>query len=419
MTSSLHFSRACIGYGAARIVEDATLVVAPGEVVGLVGPNGAGKSTLLRAITGEADLFAGDIDVAGTPIRQMTARERARVVGVVPQQVTVAFSFSAEAFVGMGRHPYLSRFGSPGEHDRAQVERAMRLTDTAHLAQRPVDALSGGDLQRLALAQALAQEPQVLLLDEPTSHLDLNHRLQVLDLVRDLASDGISVLAVFHDLDLAARYSDRVAVVSDGRVSAADSPERVIDADMLRRVFGVRAVVGIDPVTGTTAVTPVLRDGAVAAHRRGRLLVVGGSGVASPLLRQLVLDGWQVSAAALNAGDTDAHVAEALGVPFAHLAPFAPMDEDAAAEVRALAAGVDAIVVCDVPFGHGNVENLGASVGAGVPIVLVGGIEGRDYTGGRAEALWAAALNAGAVEVANADGVRAALDSLLDKPDAR
>lgn len=418
MTSSLCFSRACIGYGDTTIVTDATLEVAPGEVVGLVGPNGAGKSTLLRAVTGEARLMEGEIEVAGVSLRQLSPRERARVVGVVPQQVTAAFSFEAEAFVAMGRHPYLSRFGTLSDEDRSIVERSMRLTDTAHLARRAVDALSGGDLQRLALAQALAQSPQVLLLDEPTSHLDLNHRLQVLDLVRDLAAEGMAVLAVFHDLDLAARYSDRIAVVSEGGVSTADAPERVIDAEMLRRVFGVRAVVGIDPVTGATSVTPVLREGAVARRQRGSVLVVGGSGVASPLLRQLVLDGWQVRAAALNAGDTDAQVAEALGVPFARLAPFAPMDEAAERQVRELAAGVDAIVVCDVPFGHGNVANLEASVRAGVPLVLVGEIEGRDYTGGSAEALWAEALSAGALVVPQADAVRAALDA-FEAPAAR
>lgn len=409
MSALLAFGNATVGYGETPVVSGATLEISPGEVVGLVGPNGAGKSTLLKAVTGEARLISGAIGLEGRSLADFTARERARVVGVVPQQVIAEFSFPAEEFVAMGRHAHLARFAAAGEFDRAAVERAMSATDTLHLAGRPIDALSGGDLQRLSFAQALAQEPRLLLLDEPTSHLDLNHRLQVLDLVRSLAEGGLGVLAVFHDLDLAARYSDRIAVVSGGALSQADVPVRVIDAEMLRTVFAVRAVVGTDPVTGSVSVTPVLREGAVAAMRRGRVHVIGGSGVAAPLLRRLVLAGWEVTCGALNLGDADATVAEALGIEFVAIPPFAPMDGRALAEASALARSADAVVVCDVPFGNGNLGNLAAAIDSGRPLVLVGGITGRDYTGGKAEELWTAALASGARTV----GVAEQVDSVL------
>jgi len=409
----LRYAEATVGYAGEAVVRGAGLTVESGEIVGLVGPNGAGKSTLLRAITGDSELLCGSIELAGVRLVDLTPQRRASLVGVVPQQVSVAFSFAAAEFVEMGRHPHLPRFGRPGPEDVRAVETAMDLTDTAHLADKPVDALSGGDLQRLAFAQVLATEPRILLLDEPVSHLDLNHRLQVLDLTRALAEKGLGVLAVFHDLELACRYADRIAVVASGSLHPAGPPARVVTAEMLRSVFGVRAVVGTDPVTGTLAVTPIIRDGAVARAERGRVHVVGGSGVAAPLVRRLVLKGWTVTAGALNTGDADATLAEALGLEFAAIPPFAPMDAAAAITCARLAEAADAIVVCEVPFGHGNVDNLLVSVRAGRPLVLVGEIEGRDFAGGAAASYWTEAVAGGARVVPTFDEVEAALDALV------
>ena len=409
-SAALAYVGADVGYARERVVCAATLEVAAGEVVGLVGPNGAGKSTLLRAVTGDAELLGGELLLAGRDARTMQPIERARLVGVVPQQVTAAFSVPARDFVAMGRHPHLTRFAAPSAHDDAVVERVMRQTDTLRLAEKPTDALSGGDLQRLALAQALAQEPSLLLLDEPVSHLDLNHRMQILDLTRALADEGMAVLAVFHDLDLAARYADRIAVVADGRLGPVGPPAEVITTAMLRDVFGVRAVVGTDVVTGAVSVTPVLREESVAGEPHGRVLVVGGSGVAAPLMRRLVLAGWHVSAGALNTGDADQLVADALRVEHVELPPFAPMDAVAETAVRALAADTDIIVIAEVPFGHGNVANLRAAVESGKQLVLVGGVDGRDFTGGEAARLWHAAVAEGAHVAGDLDAAFRELD---------
>lgn len=415
MNTLLAFAEADVGYGAKRVVSRASLAVHAGEVVGLVGPNGAGKSTLLRAVTGTADVLGGSLAIAGTPIDRLTPRQRAVLVAVLPQAVSATFSFSAREFVEMGRHPHLTRFQQPGEHDREVVERVMRLTDTWRLAATPVDTLSGGDLQRLVLAQALAQEPRLLLLDEPVSQLDLNHRLQVLELVRMLADSGLAVLAVFHDLDSAARYSDRIAVVAGGRVGRAGEPSSVITPDTIRDVFGVRAVVGSDPVTGSVVVTPVLRDAVMPkdARNRGRVMLVAGSGSGAGLMRRLSLAGFEVTAGALNSGDIDQGVASALGLEHVALPPYAPIDDATRDAVVALAATADAIVVSGVPFGGANIDNLRLAVEAGRPLVLVGEVEGRDFTAGRAEELWDRALRAGAHAAADDDAALRAVEELL------
>lgn len=411
----LRYTDATVGYGRKAVIENATLGVREGEIVGIVGPNGAGKSTMLKAVTGDSRLIFGRIDLSGHSLGTLSAQQRARLVGVVPQQVIAAFALPARQFVELGRNPHLPAFGDLDAHDRSAVERAMELTDTVRLAEQPVDALSGGDVQRLALAQALAAQPKVLLLDEATAHLDLNHRLQVLDLVRRLADEGLAVLAVFHDLDLAARYSDRVAVVANGGLGDAHAPELIITAEMLREVFGVRAVVGTDSVTGSVTVTPVLREGAVAPARRGRVMVVGGAGSGAPLMRRLVLAGWEVTAAALNTGDADAVLADALDIDYAAIPPFAPMDSDAAIRVAQLAEATDAVVVCPVPFGHGNIDNLLIAVRCRKPTVLIGDIAGRDFTNGAAEAYWAEALDQGAVVVPDAEAAEQALLSIAEQ----
>jgi len=409
----LAYKAAAVGYAGAPVVAGAELTVCSGEVVGLVGPNGAGKSTLLRAVTGDAELLAGTITLVGRDVTGLPPIERARLVAVLTQQVSAAFSVSARDFVGMGRHPHLQRFSALGDHDHEVVERALVATDTLRFAEQPTDTLSGGDLQRLALAQALAQEPRVLLLDEPTSHLDLNHGMQVLDLARSLAREGMAVLAVFHDLDLAARYADRVAVVAAGRIGPAEPPDRIITASAVREVFGVRAVVGTNAVTGAVSVTPVLREEAVVSASHGRVMVIGGSGVAAPLMRRLVLEGWQVSSGALNIGDADQLIADALRVEYAEIPPFAPMDAEAGITAAKLAEAADAIVVCEVPFGRGNVDNLLVAVHSGKPLVLVGDIEGRDFAGGAAKSYWVEAMTNGAVRVDDIDGVAHALSEML------
>ncbi len=411
MSATLRFERASVGYDS-PVVSGVTLEVRPGELVGLIGPNGAGKTTLLRAVTGGARIFSGTVTVSERPVAAYPRRELARLVAVLPQATPSMFAFSARQFVEMGRHTHVSRFGDLSAADHAAVERALALTDTESLAGRRVDELSGGDLQRLTLAQALAQGPSVLLLDEPTSHLDLNHRLQVLDVVRSLTNEGLAVLAVFHDLDMAARYSDRLAVVVGGGLAEQGTPGEVLTRGSLRRVFGVAAVIGTDPVTGSVQVLPVVRagDGALAANGP-RVLVISGSGSGASLMRLLTLEGLRVSAGALSLEDTDGAVASALEASFPEIGPFAELSAADEATVTRLARDADAIAVVASPFGPHNLGNLRALVAADAAgkTLLVGALTPElDFSHGDAAEIWESLGRAGARLCASPrDAVRA------------
>lgn len=412
---ALQFDDASVGYHESPVLSALELSVYGGEMLGVIGPNGAGKTTLLRAVTGEARLLAGRVLVEGRPRESYGSRELARVVGVLPQQQTARFAFSAQRFVEMGRHPHLGRLRSLSPEDQQVVAHVMALTDTLRLAHERVDTLSGGDLQRLTLAQALAQEPRVLLLDEPTSHLDLNHTLQILSVVRQLADDGMAVLAVFHDLSLAARYADRLAVVADGHLRASGRPAEVLDTGLLSEVFGVRAVVGRDIVTGSVSVTPVMRNETLAASGGFHVLVISGAGTGASLMRQLVQAGYRVSAGALNVGDADEAVASALAIDHVTLPAFGSVDELAERHIRVVAETVDAVVVSRTPFGEGNLGNLRGALSAGKPVVVVDADDERDFCRGEARRYLTRALAAGSIEVKSDEQVLETLGKMLPR----
>jgi len=239
------------GYDERPVLRGVSFALAPGEFLGVIGPNGSGKSTLIKALTGLLPLRDGDVRLAGTPVAAYPPRELARRVAVVPQSSHPAFAFTVREVVEMGRHPYLGRFAVPGVEDREAVEEALALTDLLELRHRPVDQLSGGEFQRVTIARALAQRPRVLLLDEPTAHLDIGHQLAIFDLLARLHVErDLAVLCVSHDLNLAAEYCRRLLLLSTGTVYAEGSPTAVITQDNLLGVYGTLVRVAANPHSG-------------------------------------------------------------------------------------------------------------------------------------------------------------------------
>lgn len=219
------------------------LSVAPGEMVALLGPNGSGKSTLLSLLAGVLNgahgKLSGAIHFNGEELTRIPARERARQVALVPQTVPIPFAFTVREWVSLGRTPYLSAFRGEQDADRAAVDRAIRATQLERLAERLVGEVSGGERQRATLAMALAQEPTLLLLDEATAHLDLQHQMTLLELVRRLNRErGLTVIAAVHDVNLAALWFDRLLLLHQSTLVADGAPEDVLTAPLIRQVFG-------------------------------------------------------------------------------------------------------------------------------------------------------------------------------------
>ncbi|HZR79726.1 MAG TPA: ABC transporter ATP-binding protein [Candidatus Binatia bacterium] len=250
-----------VRYGARVALRAVDASVAPGEVVGVIGPNGSGKSTLVRVLAGVRAPDEGAVALDGRPLDAVPSRERARTIALVPQETHVAFPMTVRDLVLLGRAPHTGRFGWEHAGDLRAADDAMVRTDTRALAGRMLDEISGGERQRVVLARALAQEPRILLLDEPTAFLDLRHAVLLLDLVRDLCRErDLAVVLVVHDLNLAAMYCDRLVLLSKGEVHATGAPAEVLSYARLCEVYETELYVAPNDVTGQTVVLPLSRE---------------------------------------------------------------------------------------------------------------------------------------------------------------
>ena len=243
-------------YNGAQILKQINLVANKGEFIGIIGPNGSGKTTLLRTITNILKPRAGTIWINENHINGMRSKDIAKNVGMVSQGVSINFEFTVEDIVLMGRTPYIH--GSEKIEDIDIVQDAMKKTNTYHLRKRLITQLSGGELQRVIIARALAQAPKVLLLDEPTSHLDISNQIEILNLIKNAAGKGMVVIAVIHDLNLAAYYCDRIYLLHDGEIIATGNSQQVLTPSNIKRAFNIQAEVIDAKTTNSLYVMPVL-----------------------------------------------------------------------------------------------------------------------------------------------------------------
>lgn len=249
-----------LAYGETAVVGDLNLEVPAGRITGLIGPNGCGKSTLLRGLTRLLKPSTGRVLLDGTDIHSLGAKDLARRLGLLPQTPLAPGGITVAELVGLGRAPHQGWLARNSDADRAAVARALELTGTTELADRIVDELSGGQRQRVWIAMVLAQDTGVLLLDEPTTFLDLAHAIDVLDTIVELnEARGTTVVMVLHDLNLAARYCDHLVAMADGTVVAAGTPGDVLTEQLLADAYGLAAKVVDDPVSGTPMVIPIGR----------------------------------------------------------------------------------------------------------------------------------------------------------------
>ncbi|WP_405667569.1 ABC transporter ATP-binding protein [Streptomyces sp. NBC_01166] len=248
-----------VGYGGRTVIDGLDVTVPPGLITTIIGPNGCGKSTLLRTLTRLLKPTAGAVVLDGEDIVKLRTRDVARKLGLLPQAPVAPEGLTVADLVARGRHPHQSWLRQWSSDDASVVERALAMTGVSELADRPVDSLSGGQRQRVWISMTLAQGTDLLLLDEPTTYLDLAHAIDVLDLVDDLHESGRTVVMVLHDLNLATRYSDNLVVMREGAILAQGHPRDVITADLLQEAFGLRAKVIEDPVGDRPLIVPIGR----------------------------------------------------------------------------------------------------------------------------------------------------------------
>jgi len=241
----------------ALALDGVTLAAAAGEITAVVGPNGSGKSTLVRALLGRLPLERGRITLDGDDVVALSPRERARRVAVVPQRESAAFPLPVRELVAFGRHPHRTGFAAWGDADEAAIGQAVEAAGVADLLDRSSDELSGGEWQRVRIARALAQQAKALVLDEPTTFLDIAHEMSVFELLASLAREGIAVLLVSHQLNLVARFAGQIVLLHHGTVAAAGTPNDVMRGDILERVYDWPVVVTRDPAVGAPSLVPL------------------------------------------------------------------------------------------------------------------------------------------------------------------
>lgn len=232
--------------------------VRQGEILGIVGPNGSGKSTLLKLLSGVLKLVKGRILLSGRQISRLNHKSIAKIVAVVPQNMVITFPFTAQEIVMMGRSPHLGMLQMERKKDFNIVEQAMRYTNSLEFANRKIDELSGGERQRVIIARALAQEPRIILLDEPTAHLDLKYQIEIFDLIKRFNMENLmTVVVVSHDLNLAGEYCDRLILLKEGKIYKIGNPKEVITEEDIKEVYDTEVLISKNPLTGAPHVTLV------------------------------------------------------------------------------------------------------------------------------------------------------------------
>lgn len=401
----LELEHITFGYNQQILLYDVSLHITRGEMVGLLGPNGSGKTTLLRLISGVLQPQQGQVLLEGRTLRQWGRRKVAQRIAVVPQELHMPFDFTVEQMVELGRTPFVNTFwGSRSEQDRLLVHEAMQATGVESFASRVFYELSGGERQRVTLAMALAQQPALLLLDEPTAHLDIKYQVEILELVQQLNRErGVTVVAAIHDLNLAARYFPRLLLFQRGIVADA-GPAEVLEPGLLSRVYDTQVQVGILRGAEHLSVLPPAlpdhnrRDNALRLSVSSERLsvspkrlpipsddlsmlpispmvhVIAGGGSGEVLMRALADVGIPFVAGALNIGDSDHTLALRLASKVITEQPFAPISPAALKQVRDSLAHVHILVLCPTAIGPGNlalIEEAASAAQRGLPIVVL------------------------------------------------
>jgi len=397
------------------VLKNLNFEIKKNSFISILGPNGAGKSTIVKLISKVLTGYGGEILVEGQNIKNLSQIEIAKKIAVVPQSTSIGFNFSVFETVMMGRYPYLSRFKSESQEDHKIVTEVMKVTRTEIFKDKNYNELSGGEKQRVIIAQTLVQNSPIIILDEPTSHLDINFQIEFMELFFSLFKENKkTIIGIFHDINLAIQYSEKIMLLKDGDIFCYGNVEEVITRTNMMSVFNSDVFIGKNPFTGKLYVSPNFNLHFIPTKEKIKkelkVHVIGGGGAASPILNMLHNSGYIVSTGVVNNLDTDLNTAQQLGIIFVNEAPFSPISKEAYLRNLELIKTSDFVILPCVEFGNGNFLNLSATLeaihlGKKVIVINTTDINTRDYVGGKAIQLYQEIISGKAVVLNNNDEI--------------
>ena len=338
-----------VGYGKKVVVTGLEFEVCKGEILTIIGPNGAGKSTILKTIAAQLPLVSGSIDLTGKNISEIDAHDIAKTLSVCFTERITAEKMTCEDLVSTGRYPYTGRLGILSENDREIVRKSMELTGIAHLCDTEIRCISDGQRQAVMVARAIAQQPQVLILDEPTSFLDINNKLKLLSILKELArSRDIAVVQTLHELDLAQRFSDKILCIKDGKADRIGCPEEIFSGDYVSELYGIENG-NFLPMFGTAEVNKITGE--------PKVFVIGGGGRGIDTYRRLQRQGIPFAAGIIHENDAEYPVAKSLAAELVTEKAFEPISDINIQKALALIKKCDKVICCIENFGTMNMGN--------------------------------------------------------------
>ena len=388
MKYQLEISDLAFRYGSKEVLKNINMNIKPGTFITIIGPNGSGKSTLLKNISTYLKPQKGVILLDSEELFKQPRREVSKKISFVPQNTALEFDFKVKDIVMMGRHPYIKKLKGETLDDVRIAERAMLYTNILTLSDRMFNELSGGEKQRVILSQALAQEPKILLLDEPVSHLDLQHQIEILDLIKNMSiTESLTVIAVLHDLNMASSYSDYIVMLSKGYIAYEGAPESVLNKKNIAEVFNINVHINGNPLTGKPYLYTL--SGIKKPKKEKKIHIICGGGSGQELIRALYSNGFNISTGVLNIGDSDWAVSKECQIDVAEEIPFVEISDDSYKKNKNLIMDADIIVLTPVYYSDANIKNLTILLETGLEnknlyILSGNNFDERDFTMGMA-----------------------------------
>ena len=380
-------------YGEKLVLDDISIQFEKGYLYGVLGPNGSGKTTFLKVLNGVLKSKYGKVKVDDKNIKKLTTREIAKKIAMVPQSTLINFDFFVKDIVMMGRYAHIGRFSRESNEDRKIVNEILRNLGLVELKNRSFKELSGGEQQKTIIARALAQQSKIILLDEPTTHLDINYQIELMELLKKYVKDGLIVIIVLHDINIATQFCDKIILIHQGEIKALGNVENTITKDNIKSIYNVDVIIRKNIFTNSIYVNPIREKGAFSLQPSEgtdleNIHVIAGGGSALEILP--ALKGYNVSVGVLNVLDDDFILANELNYNIISEAPFSPISEESSEKLRDLLKNVDLIILADFPFGKYNLENLLILDETDKEIIVIerNPIEERDFTDGFASKIY-------------------------------